>query len=804
MAGPSLTLDDIGVSPTSAQPDGKLSLSDLGVSPNIPNPQAQPNIDLESGQSNVRFPQRVAGGTFFPTDSQQNEAYLQGQGLQTMRGPKGELLARETPDQPFRPVQGGAFSSLGELPTRLASGGGELVKMVAMGLGAAGGGLVGGGAGPVGAMGLGAVGAGAGYSTGGEAMSELGERVLGVPGNESFGEENSDMMTDVLVGAGGQLAGPLVQKGIGLAGSGGQAIRNFLMGKLDKVQAFEKLNAIFKVNPKLLGEGVMEAAEAGSKTQPQFKAGLETHISEVYEHMVPTFQKAVAQADAQALKTGLPANELAALGEVLGKEAQKAGEIVGTTIDDLVNVVVTDAATGATSSPGKTISLSRIRDVGKKTIEAIKARDGHVGSDNLPIGSKGATIDSIIGGQLDSFVEQRTIAATNELEGIKAAIKQLGAKAGKPGVAEELQKLQVRELELKAQAADPVGTIKDIWNFKRQLWDNAKAALDGKDLSAKNISSEYAEVAHATANELEKIAMAIDPRLGARYANEAHHFSVVADAQKISAQAVGEAITKKTPLSGVGLLNEPKEKILTDVKTGIQRLIRIPGRTGRALFTKYEAPPPPPGQEFRRAVSILPTNPAAEAQSMYAASRYREMAQKAASQPLVKQITGTAVSSRSLSMIAPQDAKADPNIGPLRDGIMISTLIDNGLAPPEARESGFDINQLPPEIGQQVGMAVQTALQPLQDALKFGGEDEIGAAYSQVMKQFPELFPPPVTGIKGEVVDSQGRVRLYDPADRARYASQIQVNSDMDWGEKAKVVSELNSTFVVLNAKKPK
>jgi hypothetical protein len=795
MAGPSLSLDDIGVSPTPASPDGKLSLSDLGVSPNMPNPSMQPNIDLESGDSNVRFPQRVAGGTFFPTDSRQNEIYLQGQGLETMRGPGGELLARETPDQPFRPVQQGLSSHpLSELGTRLASGGGELVKMIAMGIGGAGGASLGTAAGgPLGAMGAGALGAGSGYAVGGEMMSEMGERVLGVPGNEQFGEEDTDMATDMLVGAGGQLAGPYVQKLASGAGAAGQQIRNFLMGKLDKVQAFEKLNSIFKINPKMLGEGVIEAAEAGGKPAQQAALGLETHISEVYEHMIPTFKKAVARADAEAAVTGKPANELFALGKVLGEEATRAGEVVGATIDDL-----------SALPQGQTISLSRIRDVGKKAIEAIKLRDGHVGSDNLPIGSKGEMIDSIIGGELDKFVQDRVTKATGELEGVRAQLKILGAKAGQPGVAEQLQKLQVQELQLKAQAADPTGTVKDIWNFKRQLWDNAKAALDGRNLSAKNVSSEYAEVAKATANELEAIAMTVDPKLGARYANEAYTFSVVSDAQKLAAPAIGEAITQATPITGDGALQGGR--VLKNSASGLSRIIRerVIGGTKRALFQPYTPPPPTSGQEFRRAVSILPSNPAAEMQSAYNASRYREMAQKAAQQPLVRQITGTAVSSRSMDFIAPQDANADPNIGPLKDGIMLSTLVDNGLAPPEARETGFDINQLPPQIAQQVGMSVQAALQPLQDALKFGSEDEIGAAYSQVMKQFPELFPPPVTGIKGEVVDSQGRIRLYDPADRARYASQIQVDSGMDWGEKAKVVSELNSTFTVLNPKKPK
>lgn len=130
----------------------------------------------------------------------------------------------------------------------------------------------------------------------------------------------------------------------------------------------------------------------------------------------------------------------------------------------------------------------------------------------------------------------------------------------------------------------------------------------------------------------------------------------------------------------------------------------------------------------------------------------------------------------------------------LSQRMTLSALSDMGIISEAQAQEGLDLNQVPPEALDFAKQSIGPSLQTLQDAIKFGGEEEVGAALSQITKKFPELFPEPRTGIKGEV-EVDGVIKLYDPMDRARYAAKIQNDDSIDWEEKADIVSEMNASF---------
>jgi len=136
----------------------------------------------------------------------------------------------------------------------------------------------------------------------------------------------------------------------------------------------------------------------------------------------------------------------------------------------------------------------------------------------------------------------------------------------------------------------------------------------------------------------------------------------------------------------------------------------------------------------------------------------------------------------------------------LSNQIMLSVFSDSGVIQPGQTQSGVDLDTLPPNIVAQAQQETQQIIGPLQAAMKFGDDNDVGMALSTVAKQFPDLFPKPVTGINGEV-SVGGKIKLFDPMDRAKYTDQILQDSKMSWQEKADIISELNNSFEVKNPK---
>lgn len=801
---PGLTMDDI----LPAAPAGtQLSMED--IVPSMPAPSSSPTIDLESGDSQVGVMDRIKGGTFFPTDSRQNEIFLQNQGYQTQRSADGALLV-SADGKTFQPVQQSLLDNpISESAIRLASAGGELVKMVGMGAGATAGTAVGAAGGPVGAVGLGALGAGAGYNAGGRAMAQAGSMLFGVP-PESDEEMFQQTMGDVAMGGGGQLIGPPIAKGLGQVAAGtidnlglatggvvdaagkvaggainkSQELTRLLLDKLDKVQAYEKLVSIFGIDPKVVGKGVMEAAEAGVKAPVPHNLAVENPIHEVFDHLNPLFHEAVARAPI------VGKNEIATLGEITAQKAGLSGVLVQDSIDKL-----------SKTPAGKAISLTQLRAVGQQSIQDMKLAGGHVTSVGANIGSTGQRIDQHLGGALEQFIDGFVIKATNESQELAAQIAQLTPQLAKqPNLAPIIQKMQADKLLADAQIMDPKAPLSDIWRFYGEMQDKGLKSFQGKT-NTPDLVEAFGQFGTAISKEVDNLALGIDPKIGSELVAAKKDYSLFRDAQNLISKAVGEASMQKGPVTGL----QAGERLITDAKSGISRIIRSTGgRAKQILFQPYTPPPLTPSQEFVQATRVLPTTIEQGLGAQYRGARFSEMAEEVMNKPITKMVTGTAIASRAMNLFIPEDASAEANLAPLRDAMTLSLLVDNGLAPPEARETGLDANSVPPEIMQQVGQSIMMTLQPLNDALKFGSEEEIGAAYSQVVKQFPELFPPPKTGIKGEVEDSQGNIKLYDPTDRARYMAQIQVDSSIGWDEKAKTVSELNSTFTVRNPRKPK
>jgi len=203
--------------------------------------------------------------------------------------------------------------------------------------------------------------------------------------------------------------------------------------------------------------------------------------------------------------------------------------------------------------------------------------------------------------------------------------------------------------------------------------------------------------------------------------------------------------------------------------------------------------------EFRNIADTLPASNSSG--SVFSNRNYinaRILADAAANRVVpIKPLIGQAVS-REVDFIS--DANAQGLSG-IENGVTLSMMVDNGIITPEQKANGVDLNSLDPAKVQAASQLASQALAPLKNSLQFGSKDEVAAAYGELAKQFPELFPEPKTGLKGEVIVG-GKVKLYNPMDRARYANQIQLDSKMGWDEKAIETSELNHTFTVKNPKR--
>lgn len=136
----------------------------------------------------------------------------------------------------------------------------------------------------------------------------------------------------------------------------------------------------------------------------------------------------------------------------------------------------------------------------------------------------------------------------------------------------------------------------------------------------------------------------------------------------------------------------------------------------------------------------------------------------------------------------------------LENSITMEALFDAGLVNEEEKRTGVDLNRIQmsnPELFRQVMAEASMPMTMLRDAIRFGDEEDVGVALTQIAKTYPSVFPDPETGIKGEVKVG-GKIKLYDAMDRAKYAEKIKQDSGKSWEDKARIVSELNDTWTVV------
>lgn len=800
-------------------PIGLPAIEDLSPAiPGTPSPSLEPGIHLQpavvDGVDQTSLKTRALNRLFFANDPTASANYLRSQGY-------------EPPEGGF---SGGTFKQggLGEYGRTAMDIAMDTPRNVAMGVGA----LAGipatiFSANPVVGGAVGVAGAGAMNSAASAGLSELGSYLTGV--------ENDPSGAAIGGGVEGVL-GETVGKGLSIAGQGLKAgagrLAAALSDGIDKLQAYSKINEVLGIEDKVLGAGVLEAAEQGAKAPVPYELNVENPIYKIYDHLSGILKRGVAVAKA----TG--DDEIVAVQKEIGREIATAGKIVGDSVDKI-----------SETDFGKQISASELKKHLDSAVTEAKRKNFLTNSQGGDISETGKRISDYINSDYDEFINGFTDPAKMRLAEIdaeklkliprsKVSQKPLPRDAWDPAVAQQIDNLDTEALRLDSFIQDPKVSFKDFWKFKRELQNGANFAHAGQSYKgrgpAKDISSYIQEISGKTSDWLEGLAKDIEGKeverltnvanqslaqglpppeinfdYGTKFIEEAKNFSILSDGAQLFNKAAGRATKLKEPISGLatdvrGMAKSAGAGILGALALGaspftggaVGLAARIGANTlreGRRVLS--------PSEEFAQAVKIIPTPDEAISGARYRSGRLAEMAQAIADRPKANPIIAGTIGRGIAPFITTPDANSQ-SLKPLQDGIILSTLVDSGMVPPEARQSGFDFNQIDPATQQKVSALAKQVLQPLEDAIRFGNEDEIGAAYSQVAKQFPELFPAPKTGIKGEVQDSRGRIRLFDPTDRARYAASVHVDSEMDWSEKAEAVSELNSTFTVIKPKK--
>lgn len=770
--------------------------------PGMPSPEVPANINLKpsvvDGVDQTPLSTRFANRTFFANDPVASANYLKTQGYAPP--PEGRLEGN---------------LSLGEVGRRGLDMVADLPRMAAMGVGALGGGLAGIETGP-GAVATAALGAGAGDELASAGLSYLGSKLAGIEGSPG-----SAAIGGAVEGVGAEVGGRLLGKAI-----------NFFRDTINIPQGVAALKSLFKISPETAGRDVAETAAAkieGYITPSEL--GLENNLdTTLTDPQILNLMK-----DAQTK----PGNSLATLSADVQAAKSKAGEVLNGVYDENGQLVKPGVVQEISKASNSAIPSNQLEAESNKFIDEVTQQMSLADQSGKPLITKATDIRNELEKQFRAFKVGQSQEAT--AAAVKAKGQMTLLNSGGPDetgqVHEGLQVLKEKIAPLEQQIADGVELTPGQERLYQELkpkavemqtaLDNATAdylkanaqaenpvfsfqALDDRKTALGRLGKfdqqpgrpDLAEAFKLYygkySNFLKAHAMAVNPELGAGYMEATERYSKLSDFEKIIPRAVGDSMMTP-PQSLPGLAPSGRE-----FASGA---LKLPGKLAKKTGFIQDAIQPTnnltANSLFSRALRKLPDTEDPGAQ--FRGNFLTNAAGNIAGNPATAPVFGVPIARSISSYVSANTASAqEPDLTPLKNGATLSILIDSGMAPPNAKQFGFDLSQVPPEQMQQVNAQVMQVLGPLNDAIKFGSEDEIGAAYSQVIKQFPELFPPPKTGIKGEVEDSQGRVKLYDPTDRARYMGQVQVDSGMDWKEKAKVVSELNSTFTVLNPRKPK
>lgn len=785
-------------------PQGIGMPSDAQFSPEIP---AAMNLKpaVTNGVDQTDLATRAYNRLYFANDPTASANYLRMRGYQP---PEGGFTGGT-----FRK---GGMGEVGRTAMDLVM---DTPRMAAMGLGGLAGGLLGLETGP-GALATGALGAGAADAGASSVLSAMGSNFAGVEGSPGQ------------AAVGGGVEGSVGQVlGVGAKAVMGKAV-NLFRDAVSIPEGLAALKGLFGVSSSALGKDV-----AGSVGNTANSLGLTSEIDHVLTNPeVINLVKTAATTEGNALVK-------------LGTDTSRAVNLTGQALnegikDEAGNIIEPGVAAKINALPNSGMPWNEFHEASNKFVNE-SLQDLRIAQPGVDLTTTATSVRNEIENNVLSFKDELTKDAEKLADGLKQKITFLneGGKDETGMVHEGLKQLKERlaplqslkdegielvgpklkeyqqlfpavvELEntiksasgdflkAQAQAENPVIDFLTLNNRKTAV---GKLSNWTREEGKPGLSSAWKQYYGKFSSFVSAHALASDQMLGTEFEALSKRYSVLSDFQKMIEKTVGDAtVIKNVPGLAPDGVMDATAKGLQGIGYGVGKVLKPTAQgLGAVARDLSDTAPLSLNAMFRRAVRKLPDN--MDPEQRFRGNFFTNLAGSVAEKSATPPVFGVPLARTIAPFLVSSAGAQEPDLTTLKNSMTLSTLIDNGIAPPDSRQSGFDISKVDPQMMQMVNAKVMEALAPLNDAIRFGGEDEVGAAYSQVMKQFPELFPAPKTGIKGEVTDSKGNVKLYDPMDRARYMGQIQVDSDMDWGEKAKVVSELNSTFTVRNPKKYK
>lgn len=196
-------------------------------------------------------------------------------------------------------------------------------------------------------------------------------------------------------------------------------------------------------------------------------------------------------------------------------------------------------------------------------------------------------------------------------------------------------------------------------------------------------------------------------------------------------------------------------------------------------------------------------SPAGQAASVYANMARKENAPNALAQVVASQGLEHGVDAPAPVPIQMPRSAGGVDLNEMQYVLTLKILGEQGIINPDQASTGVDLMGLPPEVQPQIQEATQIAggiVARMENVLKFGTKDDANAELSSVAKQFPDAFPPPKTGVQGEI-EVNGKPHLVLPEDRMVYSKTVK-ESSLSNIEKAKVLSELNRTGKVIKVVK--
>lgn len=144
--------------------------------------------------------------------------------------------------------------------------------------------------------------------------------------------------------------------------------------------------------------------------------------------------------------------------------------------------------------------------------------------------------------------------------------------------------------------------------------------------------------------------------------------------------------------------------------------------------------------------------------------------------------------------------RAADDLQPLLNTMVLHQLSTMGAVTPDEVHNGVNVNTLPPEAVQQAVPAAYQALTPYMNAMEYGTKEDQQQEASKLMTQFPQAFPPPKTGIPGEI-EVDGKPMLVNPQDRLLLQERIK-RSGMSPNQQTKVLNEMFLTGKVTKVPK--